>query len=60
MIKNGDLEDFPFPNGWFSGSHISFQVGMIFTVDGRNPKQPPGVYKTVLKKIRDKLPTSTG
>ena len=28
------------------------------TVDGRNPKQPHGMYKTLQK--RDKLPTSTG
>jgi len=29
------------------------------SVDGRNPQQPPGLYKT-LKITVDKLPTSTG
>ena len=29
------------------------------SVDGRNPKQPPGLYKT-LKITVDKRPTSTG
>ena len=28
------------------------------TVDGKNPKQPPGMYKTGIK--MDKVPTSTG
>ena len=35
---------FPFPEG---------------TVDGKSPKQPPGMYKTPVNN-GDKLPTSTG
>ena len=31
----------------------------IHTVGGRNPKQPPGMYKTC-RKSWDTLPTSTG